>query len=824
MLGPDDAMMEQALEQGRKNEETIVLIKKHCAHARVEYSQHMGHSMLEDMTGLPISGREMRCEYGRQPTSVALDLMRNALAYYEENCIGCAHRQVQAVPNLKTAAEKAIEARRRDEEGQTRASAATRTAQATRAQQRAALIASEPPGTRAMIALLDGVDVDEPDERADELVDLCRLHPELCTQRAARILLDATAEIHDDRLFAALLHLDAARRLDREALLAAGVGALARRPLRQAARIVVELNAGLAAGQLIRALPSIVQLAAPPHNVGMAPLAEVAPLQLAAATELPALLDLLREWLAHEDKYPRRTAAAAARLLIEHEPAVAPVLVGPMIDALALPGSLDRYMGDPGGDLVGALCAALIADPGRTSEVIERRGAVAPAPVRDTLFHAFDAVIRDGGHDRDAPRPAADVAVDMAFRRTSGDWGNDIVRAAADLIELASTWEPALMGERVDELFGALLTLISAPTPPPLTLDLPPGMPPFMRSLQVQNDEMMRSGAIHLLREALGNLVSVAPEAVARNVFTVIEAPDLDTDEAKDLRDEAVRLLGDLGRRADLLPDVLPALWTALVHADQRVRASGIVAWQEIATVAHRRLPPDLGELLPALLADRYVIVHKEAARALRRGVPVPEQSREQVVPMLLTLAEHYRTDDTRLLDDILHVVWGQSRHFAAPLTTALRERCLQLVAVELMAETFACVVADRRSFRGTGDEAAIAWLYAIARHRLASWLRHARVERRALSRLGLEPPQLSDAELERIDELAGTAELRVRIAGELDALAPDQRDALQLRIVEECSYEDVAARLGVSEQTARARVSRGLRALGDAVAEAARA
>ncbi|MEJ7797846.1 MAG: RNA polymerase sigma factor [Solirubrobacteraceae bacterium] len=123
-------------------------------------------------------------------------------------------------------------------------------------------------------------------------------------------------------------------------------------------------------------------------------------------------------------------------------------------------------------------------------------------------------------------------------------------------------------------------------------------------------------------------------------------------------------------------------------------------------------------------------------------------------------------------------------------------------VAVELMAETFAAVVADARSFRGQGDEAAVAWLYAIARHRHSDWLRHARVERKALSRLGLEAPQLSDAELERIDELAGTADLRAQIAGELEALAPDHRNALQLRVVEECSYEDVAARLGVSEQT----------------------
>jgi hypothetical protein len=72
MLDPADAMTERALEQGRRNEDAIVLIKKHCAHARVERSPLMGHSMLEDMTGLPISGREMRCEYGRAATSVGV--------------------------------------------------------------------------------------------------------------------------------------------------------------------------------------------------------------------------------------------------------------------------------------------------------------------------------------------------------------------------------------------------------------------------------------------------------------------------------------------------------------------------------------------------------------------------------------------------------------------------------------------------------------------------------------------------------------------------------------------------------------------------------
>ena len=135
-------------------------------------------------------------------------------------------------------------------------------------------------------------------------------------------------------------------------------------------------------------------------------------------------------------------------------------------------------------------------------------------------------------------------------------------------------------------------------------------------------------------------------------------------------------------------------------------------------------------------------------------------------------------------------------------------------VASELMAETFAAAVADRRAFRGTGDEAAAGWLYGIARHQLSNWYRRAAVERRMLGKLGLEPPVLSDLEYERVEELAGLGELRARVASLLAELPAEARDALRLRVLEERPYPEVAAALGIAEPAARARVSRALRGL----------
>jgi RNA polymerase sigma-70 factor (ECF subfamily) len=136
--------------------------------------------------------------------------------------------------------------------------------------------------------------------------------------------------------------------------------------------------------------------------------------------------------------------------------------------------------------------------------------------------------------------------------------------------------------------------------------------------------------------------------------------------------------------------------------------------------------------------------------------------------------------------------------------------------ARDLMAETFAQAFQHWRRFRGSTDEEAAAWLYGIARHQLSHYVRRGIVERKALQRLGIRVPEVSEQDHERIVELAGLAELRGLVAAAFDDLSDEQRDALRLRVIDERPYGEVARTLGISEQTARARVSRALRRLSD--------
>ena len=152
---------------------------------------------------------------------------------------------------------------------------------------------------------------------------------------------------------------------------------------------------------------------------------------------------------------------------------------------------------------------------------------------------------------------------------------------------------------------------------------------------------------------------------------------------------------------------------------------------------------------------------------------------------------------------------------YAAEVLRFFARRTLQAdVAIDLVAETFARAFARRAQFRGRSESEALAWVYGIARHELSAYFRRGAVERRALAKLGLSVAPLVDADYERVEQLADLRSLRVAVSDALARLSSEHQEALRLRVVEERSYPEIARVLGVSEPTARARVSRAVNAL----------
>lgn len=152
-------------------------------------------------------------------------------------------------------------------------------------------------------------------------------------------------------------------------------------------------------------------------------------------------------------------------------------------------------------------------------------------------------------------------------------------------------------------------------------------------------------------------------------------------------------------------------------------------------------------------------------------------------------------------------------RHEKAMLLFFLRRTGTPEAAADLTAEVFAAALGSSRRFRA-GKAPAVAWLYGIANNKLASSRSRGRVEERARARLETEPLVLTDEAIERIETLADRERSSEIIAALLDALPPEQREAVRSHILEERGYEEIASELECSQAVVRQRVSRGLRAL----------
>jgi RNA polymerase sigma-70 factor (ECF subfamily) len=172
---------------------------------------------------------------------------------------------------------------------------------------------------------------------------------------------------------------------------------------------------------------------------------------------------------------------------------------------------------------------------------------------------------------------------------------------------------------------------------------------------------------------------------------------------------------------------------------------------------------------------------------------------------------DYARLSDAELLDtadgDAFAVVYD--RHVGALFSWA-RARVGDHAA-DLTAEVFARAWLQRRKFRDQADGSALPWLYGIAHNVLRDSLRRSRIEDRARARLGLPRAVAQDTAYDAVDGRLSLPDAAVRALAELPE---GERELLELRVVHERSYSEIADRLRCTPQAARLRVSRTLRRL----------
>jgi RNA polymerase sigma factor (sigma-70 family) len=142
------------------------------------------------------------------------------------------------------------------------------------------------------------------------------------------------------------------------------------------------------------------------------------------------------------------------------------------------------------------------------------------------------------------------------------------------------------------------------------------------------------------------------------------------------------------------------------------------------------------------------------------------------------------------------------------------RQTSSETAALDLTAETFAQAWRSVKRFRDEADGSGAPWLFGIARNLLRQYHKHNRIETAARARMGMPLAFAESEEYERVDERIAAAGMGPALHHAVEGLPVEQRRALELRVVQQLSYDEVAGRLGCSQNAARLRVSRALRTL----------
>jgi RNA polymerase sigma-70 factor (ECF subfamily) len=144
-----------------------------------------------------------------------------------------------------------------------------------------------------------------------------------------------------------------------------------------------------------------------------------------------------------------------------------------------------------------------------------------------------------------------------------------------------------------------------------------------------------------------------------------------------------------------------------------------------------------------------------------------------------------------------------------------VRQTGSESASLDLTAETFAQAWHAARRFRDLAGGSGAPWLFGIARNLLRQYHKHNRIESAARERMGLPLQWVDGDDYERVEDRIAATALAPLLRRALRALPVEQRRALELRVLEQLDYEEVAGALGCSQNAARLRVSRALRSLG---------
>lgn len=668
-MGMDDDL-EGALALGQRNQELIALGKAWCTHIRTDRSG-MGIGMLEEMTGLPITGGRFTCDYARRPVEwTGMQLEDSAVEFYENNCRDCPDRRSgDRIPNLGTWAEGELSARAQLAAQNAETERAAERDRAQRVQNRLLVGASLDAASQEVVSHINALDADPADERAAEsLRTAARLTPDAFSNAIREILYVDARQLKLAVVLEVLISLekeDAPQSLHSLSVDAVRDGWARADGCRYLSEhgVVEDISDALLEAVIFHAAPTTVL---PPYRSGE-PAALLRYHSLAPQSVEAVVSSLLR----HGDPWRRAAAAHAAQAVQEHDRTAGCRLIPALLDGLRFsdelwsPNSSTREI---------ATASGLAARHSITEfdSAVEARWPHATPSYRARMLQCYEAVARS--EDELLPHDVARIILRKAIAALSeplevapDGLEDDYAQHASELLKSLVRVSP-LEVVSIDALLGLLLEKIEQA----VAID-ESSAEDYMSALDLLRDQARAWSVVRAVTDAVVSQGSHDPETLCKTCIELYEG----LDSQPRTQAEVVRIVGRVGSDSlDIAGYTLPFIYTAMLGENQSVRAAGMDAAAELVRrIPRESIPPLLGQAIAAGLRDQYLIVVSSAVKALC-WVPPDIVSHHEVINTLLAIARSYAADrlQHQLVEDSIRTALRIARSDDGLLSVVMRE------------------------------------------------------------------------------------------------------------------------------------------------------
>jgi hypothetical protein len=638
--------IQQAIEAGKQNLETMKLLRNWCAHVTVH--KHGGAGLVEMQTGLPIGHHFLECPHAPAGGMAAWDLADTALDFYDRNCVDCKHRQPVGLPNISKLVSERDARRKVREQEQARTNQEREEKLAARESQRQAIRRTLDPVSATTLDQISEFDRTRTDQTAQRIVELADLAPETFRPEITEYLFSQFAA-GEYWLFDPALHILCKLNADPTRLCNAALQALRSDSARNIAADIIGANASLARDDLIApALPSLIRLANPmssPLGMGRPQRLVSKPFRELYRFHPSTVKDGLKSLLEKNDAYDVRLAARGIEALSKYDPTILDFLPLPLIAKLVRSKHLvqgrEEDVTEALDDVRSVVTRTFVANPQETDALIEQYLVGASKENAAELYKVYDEVLRDVRFDGHENMQITD-AHRLAFRRmvvvATNARDEETIDATAGLFHGDPYLLTPLAAEEISLLLGSAAVLATKLT------ELEDKKPERTDELYVLQRMNRRSHLTNLMQCFVRWSCVAAGRNGEKAIAEVLEFMRALPESSTNLRGAIVGGFDAMMVSVDTLQQCLPDYYSALVGSEALLRSYAVTVLGELRSTVRHNMPSLVFEAFAALLTDPFVIVHRAAVRALGR-FRLPENLNATVIAALSNLIVTYSQD-----------------------------------------------------------------------------------------------------------------------------------------------------------------------------------